>query len=162
MTSGPVNSLTAYVPTSRHFPVQDDRELQIVLTGSYTDLANGLNIREIGQYDLIELLTGQQFFTPGNAQVKRQTYRKVFEFGAIASGATLNIAHGLTGIILYTKIYGTCATDVVDYRPIPMASVAAVNQQIQIRVAGANIEIINGAASPNITNGIVVLEYLRN
>lgn len=162
MTFGPVNSLTAYLPTSRHFPIKDERELQLVLTSSYTDLASSVNIREIAQYDLVELLTAQQFFMPGNSIAKRLSYRKVFDIGAIAAGATVNIPHGIVGATIYTRISGTCVTDVVDYRPIPMTSVVALNQQIQIRVVGANIEIVNGAGGPNITGGIAILEYLKN
>ena len=161
MTSAPINSLAAYLPTSRVFRVEDDRELVYVLNSSYTDIANSVNVREIALYDQLEGLTGQQFFS-ADPMVKRQTYRTVYSIGAIAAGATLNTAHGLVGVTAFTRIYGTCVTDVVDYRPIPYVSVAATNQQVQIRVLGANIEIINGAAAANITSGIVVLEYLKN
>jgi len=162
MTYSPANAKTAYLPTTREFDVADDDELKRVLSASYTDCAQYINLREIAQYDQVELLTGQQFFTAGNNQVKRKSFRKAFELGAVAAGATVNIAHGLTGVVLYTRIYGTCITGVVDYRPIPWASATLVTDQVQLRVVGANIEVINGATAPAITSGLIVLEYLKN
>lgn len=132
------------------------------MTQVQVDNANAVNIREIGQYDTVELLTGQQWFTTGDGQTKRFTFRQVYVLPATAAGATTTIAHGITGQTLFTKIYGSCITNVVDYRPIPYASVSAVNKQIEINVDTTNINIINGASSPNITSGIIVLEYLKN
>lgn len=163
MTSSfkPINSQTAFLNTFIDLQLNDE-QLRIVLTDLITKSAYAVNLREIAQYDLIELLTGQQFFTTGTAQTKRFSYRKVFEFGAIATGATYTTAHGITGQTIFTKIYASCVTDIVDYRPIPYASAAAITDQISIRVVGANIEIVNGATSPNIASGIIVLEYLKN
>lgn len=162
MTYSPANAKTAYLPTSRVFEVDDDQELKLILNSSYTDTANAVNLREIAQYDQVELLTGQKFFTPGNNQVKRESFRRVYDFAGVAAGATLTFAHGLTGVTLYTRIYGAVVTAVVDYRPVPWASATLVTDQIQIRVVGANVEIVNGATAPAITSGIVVLEYLKN
>lgn len=160
-SSGPINSQAPYLPTSIYFP-EEFNEFRVVMLGIYRNIANTVNVRQIAVFDLVEFLSGEQWFTSGNPQVKRQTYRKVFSIGAIATGATLNTAHGLTGVTAYTNIMGTCVTDVVDYRPIPYASATAVNQQIEIKVDATNVTIINGAASPNITSAIVVLEYLKN
>jgi hypothetical protein len=160
MTFSPANAQTAYLPINQTFS-EDDEQFLIQITNRDRDIARYLNLREIGVFDLTENLTGQQF--PGaTPQVKRQTFRKVFEIGAIAAGATSTTAHGITGITSFTNIYGTAVTAVVDYRPIPYSSVTAVNQQIEIKVDSTNITIINGAAAPNITSAIVVLEYLKN
>ncbi len=162
MTYAPSNSKTAFVSTSEVFP-QDESQLLIKLTNLHTTVATAINVREICLYqDNNEILTGQEFSVPGNSQLKRYTFRKAFYFGAIATGATLNIAHGITDLVECTAFKGACVTDVVDYRPIPYVSTVAVNQQISIRVLGANIEIINGAGAPNITSGKVVIEYFRN
>ena len=121
-----------------------------------------VNDKERAYYPVdIEILNDQKFFVAGDPQRYRSVFRKVFSFAAIAAGATLNIAHGITGFVELTNLYGTCITAVVDYRPIPFASVAAANQGIQILLAGANISITNGAAAPNITSGICVCEYLK-
>lgn len=168
MTFQPINSKTAFLPTTQVFS-KDDSQRLITHTSTYTDISQAVNIREIALYqDGQAIITGQQFSVAGDNQKKKYTYRKVYYFGAIAAGATLLIPHGITGLVQCTDIHGTCITDVVDYRPIPYSSTAAINQQISIRVfpslpaINANIEIINGAGSPNITSGIVVLEYLLN
>lgn len=162
MTYQPINSKAAFLPTTEFFP-KDETQRLIKHTTNYTDIAQAVNVREIALYQNGQpVITGQQFSDPTNNQNKKYTFRNVYYFGAIAAGATLNIAHGITGLAQFTHMYGTCVTAVVDYRPIPFSSTAAVNQQISLRVSGANIEIINGAASPNITSGIIVLEYLLN
>jgi hypothetical protein len=157
----PANSKTSFVETSTVFP-EDQSQLLIQLTSRDTTLAYAINIREIAQYETVELLNGQQFFTPGSAQAKRFGYRKVFLLPATVAGATTNIAHGLSGVTAYTHIYGCATTAVPDDRPIPYASATAVNQQIEVKILGTNIVVINGAAAPNITGGFIVLEYLKN
>lgn len=161
MTFNPVNSIAPYLQTSVFLPEQFD-EFRVKLLALYRDIASNVNIRQLGVYDIQEFLTGEQWFTSGNPQVKRQTYRTVYSIGAIAAGATSTTAHGITGITAFTHIYGTAVTAIVDYRPIPYASVTAVNQQIELKVDATNITIINGAGAPNITSCIVVLEYLKN
>lgn len=161
MTSSPVNTNSPYLQTSVWFP-QDFDQFRIKFLELYRDISSNVNIRGIGVFDLTEVVAGELWFTTGNPQKKRQTQRKVFEIGAIAAGATSTTAHGLTGVTAYTHIYGTAITAAPDNRPIPYASVTAVNQQIEINVTALNIVIMNGAAAPNITSAIVVLEFLKN
>ena len=161
MTFGPAHSNAVFLPTTINLP-KDEKEMFIRLNKMYEDIATRLNVKQIGIFDLIETLTGEQWFTVGNPQVKRQTFRTAFQIGAIVAGATSTTAHNLTQITAFTHIYGTAVTAVVDYRPIPYASATAVNQQIELKVDATNITIINGAAAPNISSAIVVLEYLKN
>jgi len=160
MTYGPVNTWINSLPIEIQLP-KEQNEVNSLFAERHRQIAGVVNLKENAQYEDRELLTGQQWFTTGNNQTKRYTYRRCFEFGAIAAGATLNIAHGLVGIALYTRIYGTCITNVPDNRPIPYVSVAATNQQIEMNVTAANIVIINGAAAPPITSGIAVVEYIK-
>jgi hypothetical protein len=162
MTSGPVNSKTAFLPVAETFP-KDDNERIVKITNLHSNIANAINVREISLYENeLEVLTGQQYSVVGDSQNKRYTYRKLFYFGAIATGATLNIAHGITGLVQLTDLHGGCVTDVIDFRPVPFVSTVALNEQISVRIVGANIELINGAGGPNITSGNVVIEYLLN
>lgn len=161
MTFAPANSQTAYLQTSDVFS-DDPSQMLINLTDFSTKVANAVNVREIAQYDQVETLTGQQFFYPANAQRKRLAFRRVYTIGTVSAGATLTQAHGLSNITSFTRIYGTCVTSSSDYRPIPFSSAAAVNQQVEIRVDGTNFYIANGSSAPNITSGIIVLEYLKN
>lgn len=160
-TFQPANSNAVFLPTTIQYP-KDPQELLERLNKAYEDTATRLNIKQIGIFDLVEFLTGEQWPVIGNPQKKRQTFRIIFNFDAIAPGATLVIPHGLTGVTAYTHIYGTAITDVVDNRPIPYASATVVTNQIEINVDGTNINIINGATASAITSGFVVLEYLKN
>jgi hypothetical protein len=161
MTFAPQNTNAVFLPTTIQYPTEPS-ELISRLNKAYEDTATRLNVKQIGIFDQVEFLTGEQWFTSGNAQIKRQTFRQVYAIGAIAAGATSTTAHGINQISSFTHIYGTAVTAVVDYRPIPYSSATAVNQQIEIKCDATNITIINGAASPNITSAIVVLEYLKN
>ena len=147
-----------FIPTSENFQVSDE-ELRIVLTKQTYQTAFALNLKETGIYQTVEIQTSQTWYSQ-NVQQPRYGFRKVFEFGSILAGATLTIAHGIN-FTMFTSIYGTCVTDVVDNRPIPYASTAA-NSNIEVNVDAVNINLSNGAAGPNIVTGIIVLEYLKN
>ena len=156
----PTFSLGNYLPEDIDLP-DDSHELRVILKSILEENAKQTNRKDTGSYEEIEQLINQQYFgaTP---QAKRNVYRRVYDIGAIAAGATLNTAHGLGAVTEFTRIYGTVVTAVPDYRPLPRVSTVALNQQISLDVIGINIVIINGAGGPNITGGLVVLEYLRN
>lgn len=161
MTFSPTASIGPFIQTSLFFP-EEFPEFRAAFLQLYRQLSYTVNIKQIGVFDLQEFLSGEQWFTAGDPQTKRQTFRKAFNIGAIATGATSTTAHGITNISSFTHIYGTAVTDVVDYRPLPYVSTAALNQQTSLTVTATNIVIVNGAAAPNITSSIVVLEYLKN
>lgn len=135
-------------------------KLQAVLT----DISLKVNMREVAFYNLLETPTGQQWFKNATLAVPRQALRQVYTFGAIAAGAALNIPMNITGFatLTFTHMYGSFKTVVPDDRPLPYADEAVVTNQVSLKRAGANIVIMNGATAPNITSGIVVLEYLKN
>lgn len=161
--SPPVNNQSSFLPTTTVLP-QDYNELLIRLTKNYNDIANYLNIREIAIYETTETLTGEQWTNVGQPTNRRQTFRKIFYFATIAAGANLAITTGITSVTSYTHIYGTVVTDVPDKRPIPFADVTAVTNQISVIVddVAGTATVFNGATAPNITSGILVLEYLKS
>ena len=160
MTFGPSNTQGPYLPINQTFSEDDDQFL-IQITNRDRDIARYLNIRQIGIYDLNENPTGQQF--PGTTpQSKKQTFRKIFQIGPIAPGATSTTAHGITGFTAFTQIYGTAITTVVDYRPIPYTNVSLLSNQISVLCDSINLNVTNGATAPPITSAMIVLEYLKN
>lgn len=163
MTSSPSNSLAPFLQTSVFFPDEFD-EFRTKFLALYRDISSNVNVRQIGIFDLQEFLTGERWFSTGDPQKKRQTFRRTYEIPAIAPGASLILPHGLTGVTAYTHIYGTVITSIVDYRPLPYSSTAGVAENISLRVdlGTASIVIDNGAISPAITSGLVVLEFLKN
>jgi len=148
-----------FLPES--FDVPKDPQQQILFfKDKVENIIRNLNRKDTGVYDLTEQVIGQRF--PGaNPQTKSNVHRKIFYFGAIAAGATLNIAHGIAGIVQFTRLYGTCITAVPDDRPIPFADITLITNQIAILRNGINIVIINGATAPNIASGICVAEVLK-
>jgi hypothetical protein len=156
----PANALSAFLQTYRNFE-GDTEQIRILLNNSYRDTAEAVNVRTIGTHDLVEVQNGEQYFNPTNTQNKRYAFRKTFSIGAIATGATNTFNHDITGISIVTHFYGGVITDVPDYRPLPNPSTTA-NANIDVIVTNTQISITNGAGSPNITGGILVIEYLKN
>lgn len=155
-TFAPSNTNAVFLPTTIQYP-KDPNELLIRLNKAYEDTATRLNVKQIGIFDLVEFLTGEQWFTTGNPQVKRQTFRIVFEF----SDASLVFNHGITGITLCTHIYGGF-TDGTIFYPLPYVDVVNVTNQVKVTVSATQVLIVKGATAPAITNGVVILEYLKN
>jgi hypothetical protein len=156
LTFAPSNSNAIYLPTTQYFPLEADK-FREVLTFVYSDIARRLNDKQIGTFDLVEVVAGEQWSTATDPQTKRQTFRKIFYF----SDASLNFAHGITGIVLCTHIYGAF-TDGTNFYPLPYVSAIAITDQIQIVVTPTNVVVTKGGTAPAITNGTIVLEFLKN
>ena len=64
------------------------------------------------------------------------------------------------------SIYGTVITAVPDYRPIAYASNSSATDQIAVKVviSGSILSyvIAVGAGHPDVTSGILILEYLKS
>lgn len=162
MSSNSTLFQSPYLLTSRKFPTHSTSELESVLSKSYIDTANNVNASTLGIHEIIQLDTRNKYFNTDNPQRQRQSYRKVFPFGAIAAGATLPINHLIEGLVELAQAYGTCTTVIPDFRPIPYASATVATNQIELRVTSTQIIIVNGATAPNIESGFIVLEYLLN
>ena len=132
-----------FLPTSDVFST-DEKQFLNQLTTIYSNIAKLVNCREIALYENTEMATGQSFYDPTNLQNRNFTYRKTFFFGAIASGATLNIAHGITGQTIFTHIGGGIVDSTPYYKPLPYANIANLGLQVDIKIDAANIIIING------------------
>lgn len=148
------------LPTSEYWP-EDQKQFLGKWDKIYSDMANQINSREVALYEQTEILTGQKFFDPADVQNRKPVYRKCFSFGAIAPGGAANFAHGITDLTALTHMYGTCIAGTTK-RPLPYPSISAANQGIELVINGPSIQVINGAAGPNISSGFVVIEYLKN
>lgn len=149
----------AYLQSSREFP-EDPKQLNYMLNKSYIDTANAVNARTIGIFPVNRsAITGESWFIEKNQ--RQQTLRQVYPFGAIAAGTGITIPYKVSGFVQFTRIYGTCFTDLPDARPIPHAAVIA-NGNISVRIDTVNFNIVIsvGAASANVTSGLIVLEWM--
>jgi len=171
----------SFIQTTHDFDVDNLQEIDVkskefkellVRLGIYVNnMANILNIKDTGRYDIAEFVNGQIFFSDptlnsGTTQVPqdRQVFRKVINFGALPNAGTKSTAHGITctSKTSFTRIYG-CATDPVNklYIPLPYAS-TTLNQNISLSVDGTNVNVTTGINYSAYTITYLVLEYLQN
>jgi hypothetical protein len=156
MTATPAGGNTPFLPSFRNLSV-DDEQFRIVVSQWLTQAAYCVNVKQFGHYELVELLAGQQFSVANDAQKKRPVFRIIFYINP--SNLTFN--HGITGITLFTNIYGVITTSTAWY-PLPLVDVVNVTNQIAINVTTTQVIITPGATAPTITGGVVVLEYVKN
>jgi hypothetical protein len=156
--------ITPYLRNQRQFPNDDLRELSNQCDHAYIDIAQKVNMRTIGLFaSMFQIVTGERWYLQGQSQVQ-QTLRQVYPFGAVAAGTELDIPTGITNLVEFSRIYGTCITDVPDYRPLPYSDQGSATNNINILVATVagtlQIRILPGATGANIVSGIVILEWL--
>ena len=96
MSIAPANSQTAFLPAE--FQVEGDEQFFRQLIAQRERMTSSIvNIKEIAQYELRELLDGQQWFNPGTTQASSQTatrqsrygYRTTFDLVAFNGGAPI-------------------------------------------------------------------------
>jgi hypothetical protein len=156
MTATPEGGTSPFLPTFRNLDVNEE-QLKIVLSQFITNTSYAVNIKQNGQYETIELLSSQQFTDTTSAQKKRQGFRKIFYINP----STLTFNHNITGVQLFTNIYGVVAVSGGWY-PLPLVDTVNVTNQISIQVTSTQVIITSGATAPVITGGLVVLEYVKN
>ena len=157
MSSRIINQV-GFLRTSREFP-EEIHQLSIEINRSYVDIANTVNARTIGIFAVNRpAQTGESWYF---SSTRNQALRQIYEFGAIAAGATLNIPYKISSFNRLVRLFGSVVTDFPDSRPIPFPSVTA-NGNIQVRLdtAGSQIVITVGAASPNVVSGFIDFEWL--
>jgi hypothetical protein len=152
---------TPYLRTSRKFPMEQEK-LPIELENAYIEIASAVNFRTIGIFPSNKpIITGESWYT---TSARQQTLRKIYSFGAIASGTELDIPLNYTDFTLLTKITASVVTNVPDYRPIPFVDPVTATNGMEIlvgTVAGIlQIRIILGATAPPVVSGIAVIEFL--
>ncbi len=152
---------------------QKFKEMLVRLNIYVADIANILNIKDTGRYDIQEFVSGQVYFSnpaldSSTLQVPtdRQTIRKVIYYTAALpnTGSTGAIPHGITctGQTTFTRIYGV-ANDTTNkaYLPIPYAS-ANGTDNIELKVDATSVTIITGSNRSTFTKTYIILEYLQN
>lgn len=153
-----------YLREQRQFPNEDLKDLSNQMDHAYIDIASKVNARTIGTFAVNSpIITGEQWFLSGQP-FRQQTLRQVYAFGAIASGAELDIPTGITNFVRFTKIYGVVTTNSPDYRPLPYVDPHTLTTGMALlvgTVAGIQqIRIVLGATAQPVTSGVVVLEWL--
>lgn len=147
------------------------KELLVRLYQNLALMADVINLKDTGLYQVTELVNGQSYFpNPANnsganqAPSLRQVYRKTLNYvTALPNTGTATIPHGITitSATTFTRIYATASDQSgKNYIPIPYASATLVNN-IELRVDATNVYIITGSNRSNFNQTYIVLEYLQ-
>jgi hypothetical protein len=177
MTLGPSNAQSSYLPIE--FDIPNDEKTSRELISKRERLTSSIvNIKENGQYETTELLTAQQWFNPNVSQATsttsprqpRYSFRKVFDFVALNGGpllvaTTYSFPHGITGITIPTRIFGTATTSTGKYYPLPFVSATLNTDEIEMYATATNVVIvtdltIDGGAN-TLTQAYFVFEFLK-
>lgn len=152
------------LPISYTYPPFDSSEFQDGLDSTYKRIADAVNTKEGALYIPNEEATFQLYFTPGDPQTLRPTYRMVIDFGTLPNAGTKSTLHNIafTSEFTVTRMYGA-ATDPTGliYIPLPYASPVLANN-IELFANGTNVTVITGANRTNFTRCTIVIEYLKN
>lgn len=168
----PINAQAAYLPIELDFPA-DEKMFREILSKRERLTASIVNVKEIGQYELNEIINAQQWFSTqpvGSPRKTRYTFRKVFDIVALNNGTplavatTYSFAHNISGLTIPTRIFGTATTSTGKYIPLPYVSTLQTDD-IQIYLDGTNVVLktgttIDGGAN-TLTQAYIVAEYLK-
>jgi len=144
------------LPISIEFPEEQPLFVD-TLTQMYKRIADSVNRKEGSVYSIQENATFKQYPTAGNPQQFKNVYRKTFDLvnlngGNIAGGATVNFAHGITGIVCGALIYAGCASTDPRYFTVVYPN---------IYLDATNVVFTNPLGSA-VTQCYAVAEYLKN
>lgn len=156
--SANITNQVAFLRTSRNFPL-DPQQLVVEVNKSYIDIANAVNNRIIGLFTTTApSVTGESYFIANNT--RQQTLRQVFAF----SGTT-SITHNIrvTSLTQFTNCFGTY-TDGTSCMGLiwGTSSATTIPGQISFYMTTTQIVFVVDAASPALTSGRLVLEWLSN
>jgi len=170
-TFGPVNSRSAFLPIEFDLPLDSEEEKWRELIAKRERLTSQIvNTKANGNYELEEILSGQQWYSTQvapNPRKLRYGYRKVFDLVALNSGVSLaagssfKFAHNISGVIRFTNWFGiglTTGTNGLSVNlPNPSATAANI---IEISVDFTNIFITLGATY-TLQAANLTIEYLK-
>ena len=180
---GPSNTRSAYLPPEFQVP-EDDVQARDEISQRERLTATILNVKTNGQFELSELITGEQWFSnqsdyraqgSGSNRKERYGYRQVFDLVALnngtpipATGAYIPFAHNLpvSNITAILRIFGGAIassgtlTNIPNFLPIPYPSAVAANT-VEVYFDSQNIYINVGTAWGPLNPCLVCIEYLK-
>ena len=159
MTFLPSNSQGLFLDPTLIIP-DDEVDKQYLVKDRYTQIADCVNIREVGSYQLVEVETGLEYFTPGNPQKVREGWRKVIQVGTVTGGAPgTTVNHGINDLTTLVKWEGW-GDDGTNFYVLPYVDAAGTGN-VSIDVTATQVTVTSGATGPTLPNVYVVLDYLK-
>ena len=164
MTLAPNNSQSSYLPVEFALP-KDEKDFIDFINKRERLTASIVNIKENGNYENNEILSGQQWFAVSfNPRKNRYTFRTVVNFGPLPNAGTSSQPHNIevTDTTIFTRIYATATSPTVEFIPIPYVNVTTPTDGVEIYVDATNVNIITTTANyVGFTTCYVVLEYIK-
>jgi hypothetical protein len=162
MSYAPINSQSSFLPVEFALPKDESSFIDFICKRERLT-ADIVNIKENGNYENNEILSGQQYFAINFSPKKnRYTYRTVVNFGALPNAMNKAVAHGIniTNGTIFTRIYATATQPGTSFIPIPYASNNA-NDNIELFVDTTNVNITTASDWTAYVTCYVVLEYIK-
>lgn len=169
-----------FVPTTPVFDVQSLKgkdldspefiQFMVALTQRINLISIQLNAKDIGLYQLTEILNGQQFFpnpalssTTSQSPTQRAGLRTVVNFGALPNAATKSVPHGigLDATAIGTLISCTATNPGNSFIDIPYSSVTNINLNIEMTIDMTNVNITTASNYSAYTICLIVFEYIK-
>jgi len=162
----PPNAEQSFIPNDLIIP-DDWGEANLILTDYFRNVVDALNDKEIAQYNTTQLVTGQKWFTPGDATKLRYVYRKVIDLGGLndfTAANPQNTAHGIdiTANTIVTKIYGAATDPSTEFIPLPFIDMSGGGNHIELSMDGTNVILTSNLDYSGFTTAYVVVEYIQN
>lgn len=145
------------LPISIQYPEPNDPNFVDVLSLDRKRISDSVNTKVGGLYQLEEVASFKQVFTPNDPQKLRNGYRATFDLvtlngGPIAPGAMVPVPHGLTNLVSTLQLYVGCTNTTPQYFQVVYPDVYLDN---------TNINFTNPSAA-NLTSAVLVAEYTKN
>src|ERR1700733_9762257 len=180
---GPINSKSSYLPPEFQLPDEPEKATELLAQRERLT-ATILNVKTNGQFEKMELLTGEQWFTnqsdysaqgSGTNKDQRYGYRQVFDLVALnngtpipATGAYISFSHNLpvSNMTAILRIFGgaisnsNILTNIPNFLPIPYASSTA-NNVVEVYFDSQNIYIAVGTNWGPLNPCYLCIEYLK-
>jgi hypothetical protein len=145
------------LPISIQYPSPTDPNFVDVLSLDRKRISDSVNTKVGGLYQIEEVASFKQVFSPDDPQRLRNVYRMTFDLvslngGVIAPGAMAPQPHGLTNIVSTLQLYVGCTNTVPQYFEV-------VYPDVFLDIANINF---NNPSAANLTSAILVAEYTKN
>lgn len=168
MSFEPENTQSAFLPPNIIIP-DDWNEAKLILTDYLIKAAEAINARELAQYqdanvtggnNISETITGQAWFTTGDANKFRYGSRTVVNMGALANAGPTTQPHGIdvTANTVFTHIYGVANNPGVLSHPLPNGGAVAVS----VAVNATDVIVTTTTDLTAFTECYVVLEWVES
>lgn len=159
MSVNPLDSFSFQLEENIEF-ANDLNDLRWQLKDFVNANAIATNARDIGIYNLKEIIIGQKYFS-SDPQKFKDIYRIVIDTGQLPNAALKQVAHNLSdvnGNWFFTRIYGTASTTVPVFIPMPNAG---STYPVEIWIDTTNVNINTSVDLSSFTSSIIVLEYYK-